>query len=356
MKTVFLFTMAFTLSFIFTPLVRRICLRFGFLELPTLRKIHTQAMPNLGGIAVILSFIMTLIAALLLDREFTNLFSSKIIGLSLGVLFLTLLGLLDDIHGIEPLAKLSAQVIIAWGLFYFGFRIKLLTNPFSGEEMRLPILISMPLTIFWIVGMINALNLIDGLDGLAAGIVSIAGICLLFVGLYIATPVTVILFSILSGSALGFLYYNFPPAKIFLGDTGSMFLGLMVAVVALVGLQYKIVTAVALLIPICTLAVPIYDTILAIRRRLLKKGSIFIADKKHLHHYFLESGLTQRQVVIAFYLATLYFGMIAFLFLIIPNQYALLLLFLLGAGLFFGIKTPIFIKGAIRRKNRGNTS
>jgi UDP-GlcNAc:undecaprenyl-phosphate GlcNAc-1-phosphate transferase len=128
-----------------------------------------------------------------------------------------------------------------------------------------------------------------------------------------------------------------------------MFLGLILAVAGLIGLQYKVVTAVALLIPICALAIPIYDTFLAIWRRLLKKGSVFIADKRHLHHRFLQLGLNQRQVVVIFYLATIYFGVIAFLFVLIPNEYALLLLLLLGIGLFFGMRTVGFIERKIRR-------
>jgi UDP-GlcNAc:undecaprenyl-phosphate GlcNAc-1-phosphate transferase len=349
MKIIFFFTLAFILSSLFTPLLRRICLRFGLLDLPGKRKVHTQAMPRLGGIAVIIAFILSLLFTLIIDSTFREAFSSRLIGLLIAVLLLILLGLWDDIRGIKPLIKLFAQVTIALILFYSGLRIEVFTNPFGGGQIQLSFLISLFLTIFWIVGMINAINLIDGLDGLASGIVFISGLCLLFVGLYLKTPVTVILLSILCGSTLGFLFYNFPPAKIFLGDTGSMFLGLILAITGLVGLQYKVVTAVALLIPICALAIPIYDTILAIWRRLSKRGSVFIADKRHLHHRFLQLGLSQRQVVVAFYLATIYFGIIAFLFVLIPNEYALLLLLLLGIGLFFGIRTIGFIERKIRR-------
>jgi len=236
-------------------------------------------------------------------------------------------------------------------LFYAGFRIGVFTNPFSGGEIQLPFWISLFLTVFWILGMINAINLIDGLDGLATGVVFIAGLSLLFAGLYLKTPVTVILISILCGSTLGFLFYNFPPAKIFLGDTGSMFLGLILAITGLAGMQYKVVTAAALIIPICALAIPIYDSILAVWRRLLGKNSVFIADKKHLHHRFLELGLSQRQVAVVIYLATLYFGIIAFMFVLIPNEYALLLLLLLGIGLFVGLRTIGFIERKVRRMN-----
>jgi UDP-GlcNAc:undecaprenyl-phosphate GlcNAc-1-phosphate transferase len=349
LKITLLFIIAFVLVYLFVPLVRRICLRFGFLDLPEKRKIHMQPTPRLGGIALIIAFIITLLSALIIDVNFRNVFYPKIIGLLVVFLLITLLGLWDDLRGIKPIIKLFIQIVIALVLFYFGFRIVVFTNPFGGGQIQLSFWVSLFLTLFWILGVINAINLIDGLDGLATGVVFIAGLSLLFVGLYLKTPVTVVLLSILCGSSLGFLFYNFPPAKIFLGDTGSMFLGLILAITGLVGLQYKVVTAVTLIIPICALVIPIYDTFLAIWRRLLKKSSVFIADKKHLHHRFLELGLTQRQVAVAIYLATIYFGIIAFLFVLIPNEYALLLLLLLGIGLFFGIRTIGFIERKIKR-------
>lgn len=308
-----------------------------------------QPTPRLGGIALIIAFIITLLFALIINVGFRNVFYSKILGLLIAVFLLVLLGLWDDIRGMKPIIKLFLQFIIAFVLFYSGFRIGVFTNPFGGGEIQLPFGISLFLTLFWILGMINAINLIDGLDGLATGIVFIAGLCLLFAGLYLKNPVSVVLLSILCGSTLGFLFYNFPPAKIFLGDTGSMFLGLVLAVIGLAGSQYKVVTAAALIIPICALAIPIYDSILALWRRLLRKNSVFIADKKHLHHRFLELGLSQRQVAVALYLATLYFGIIAFMFVLIPNEYALLLLLLLGIGIFFGIRTIGFIERKIKR-------
>ena len=349
MKIVGIFVLAFILSFIFTPLVRIICLKLGFLDLPEKRKIHTQPTPRLGGLAVIAAFFITFLLVFIIDLNFRKVFYYKVIGLGIATLLLVLAGLWDDIWKMKALIKLFIQVAAALILFYSGLRIAVFTNPFVGKEMQLPFLISLFLTVFWIVGIINAINLIDGLDGLASGFVFISGLCLLFVGLYLKTPTTIILLSILCGSSLGFLFYNFPPAKIFLGDTGSMFLGLILAVTALSGLQYKVVTSVTLLIPICALSLPLSDIFLAIWRRYIKKTSIFIADKKHLHHRFLQLGLTQRQVVVIFYLSTIYFGIIAFLFVLIPNEYALLLLILLGMGLFFGIRTVGFIERTIRK-------
>lgn len=351
MKIILLMTIAFIFSAVLTPLARSLCLRLKLLDLPSNRKIHTRATPRLGGLAVAAAFIIALLFAFVIDADFKALFYPKLAGVLAAVLLVILLGAWDDIRGVKPLTKLFAQGICALILFYSGLRIGLFTNPFNGQEMQLPFFISLFLTLLWVLGMVNAINLIDGLDGLASGIVFISGLCLLFVGLYLKTAVSVVLLSVLCGSTLGFLYYNFPPAKIFLGDTGSMFLGLVLAIAGLIGLQYKVVTTVALLIPICVLAIPIYDTFLAIWRRLLKNGSVFIADKRHLHHRFLQLGLGQRQVVIAFYIATLYFGIIAFLFVLIPNQYGLLLLMLLAIGLVFGVRTVGFIERKIRKMN-----
>jgi len=349
MKIVLLFIVSFLFSFIFTPLIRQICLKCGLLDMPSRRKVHQRALPRLGGIAIILSFVITILLFLFLDQNFKNIFYSRLIGLLLGISVISIFGILDDIYGIKPLVKLAGQIFASLVLFSFGFRVGLLTNPFNGQEMTLPFFISLVLTVSWIIGMINAINLIDGIDGLASGVVFISGFCLILVGLYLKTPLTVIILTILCGSSLGFLYYNFPPAKIFLGDTGSMFLGFILAASGLIGFQYKVATVVALIIPICALAIPIYDTVLAIWRRILKKGSIFIADKKHLHHRLLDFGFTQREVAIGFYLATVYFGIIAFLFVLIPNQYALLLLLLLGIGIFFGIRTVGFIERKLNK-------
>jgi UDP-GlcNAc:undecaprenyl-phosphate GlcNAc-1-phosphate transferase len=306
-------------------------------------------MPRLGGVAVILSFVISLLVALKLNPELRGVFYYRTEGLLWGILLLACVGIADDIFGLRAWIKLFGQVGSALILFSYGLRIHLFTNPVTGAEMPVPFFINLILTICWVVGMINALNLIDGLDGLASGIVIISGVCLIFVGLYLNTILSVVILSILCGSCLGFLYYNFPPAKIFLGDTGSMFLGLVIAFAGLIGLQYKVATAVALLIPVSVLAIPVYDTFLAIWRRTLNKGSIFIADKKHLHHRVLQFGIGQKEVVLAFYAATAYFGVIAFLFVLIRNQYALILFLLLAIGIFSVMRSIGFIERKLKK-------
>ena len=348
MKIFFTFWLAFVLVYLIVPLVIRLCLKFGFLDKPSRRKVHTKAMPRLGGLAVILAFCLSLWFIFKIDAGFRTAFSARVAGLAASVFLLILLGLWDDIFGTNAKVKLLFQIFIGLILFYSGLRVGVFTNPVSGGEASLSFPVSLFLTTLWIVVMMNAINLIDGLDGLASGIVFISSFCLIGVGLYLKTQIPVVLLSILCGSTLGFLLYNFPPAKIFLGDIGSMFLGLILAFASLIDLQYKAATAAALLIPLCALALPLSDIFLAIGRRMAKKGSIFIADKKHLHHRLLQLGLSQKQVVVAFYLATLYLGIISFLFVLIPNSYALLLLVLLSIGLFFAIRVLGFIERKIR--------
>jgi len=352
MKTVTVFLVSFVLTFLLTPLVRWFCLRYSLLDIPSARKVHTRAVPRLGGIAVAVSFIFTILLTCSISVEYQHVFYPKIPGLLAAVTVLCFIGIWDDVRGMRPIGKLIGQVATALILFFADFRVAFFTHPVSGAETPLPYFLSMLLTLFWVIGMINAVNLIDGLDGLATGIVCISSFCMLFVGFYLKSPVTMLFFSVVCGSSLGFLYYNFPPAKIFLGDTGSMFLGLLMAVAGLVGFQFKLATAVTLIVPICVMAIPIYDAALAILRRIRKKGSVFVADKKHLHHRFLEFGFSQRQIVAGFYLATMYFGIIAFLFVLIRNHYALILLVLLAMGLFMGIRAIGFIERKIKLIHR----
>lgn len=286
------------------------------------------------------------------DKQFRMEFSGKLTGLLTAGTLVMMLGLWDDIKDIRPVIKLISQVAVALLLFGFGFRIVLFTNPFTGSEMHIPLFLSILITIAWIVGLVNAMNLIDGLDGLAAGITAIACGSLLIIALFMDNYITIFIFAALAGSALGFLRFNSYPAKIFMGDTGSMFIGLIIASVTLISSQHKSAAAAVLLVPVTALAIPIYDTFMAFIRRLLKKGSIFKADKRHLHHRLLSIGLGQKQIVSFIYLITLYLGIFAFLFVLIPNEYALVLLILLVLGLFMGSRIIGFIEREARARRR----
>ncbi len=340
----FVFSIALAASFLLTPWVRNIALKRNIVAQPGKRMVHDRRVPFLGGAAIYLAFIISIAFTFYLSRQFRIEFSDKLCGLVIGATIIVLLGLWDDINNIKPMVKLIGQIAVAILLFGYGFRIELLTNPFVGGEIQLPIFLSMLFTITWIVGLINAMNLIDGLDGLAAGITVIVALALICIALYLGNYVTVFLLVILSGSLLGFLWFNFHPAQIFMGDAGSMFLGFILAAVTLMGSQHKSATAVVLLAPITVLTIPIYDTFVAIVRRASKKGSVFKADKRHIHHRLLSTGLTQKQIVLFIYLTTLYLGIFAFLFVLIPEKYALILLVLLALGVLMAMRVIGFIE------------
>jgi UDP-GlcNAc:undecaprenyl-phosphate GlcNAc-1-phosphate transferase len=345
---ILLFCAALGLAVLFTPLMIKLAHKLQILSMPGRRRIHTKPVPFLGSLAVYLSFFISLFIAFNAYPQTKISFSHEIQGLFIAGTLIVLLGLWDDIKNIKPLIKLTGQISAALILFYFGFRIEVFTNPLTGAETQIHLIFSVLFTVAWVVGLMNAMNLIDGLDGLAAGLSAIVCFTLLLIALHLDNFVTAIILAILAGSALGFLKYNFHPAKIFLGDSGSMFLGLVLAATILIKSQYKSAAAVVLLAPLTALSIPIYDTFMAIVRRTLKKGSIFIADKKHLHHRLLEFGLTQRQIVFAVYLVTLYLGMLSFLFVLLPNRYALILLFLLALGFFMGVRLIGFIERKIK--------
>jgi len=240
-----------------------------------------------------------------------------------------LLGFLDDKTGITANHKLLFQIIIITIIYFAGFNIQLLTNPF-GETIILGYF-SFPVTILWFLLVVNAFNLIDGLDGLASGIALIVAAVLLAVGFLKSN--TVIIFSSITliGANLAFLRYNFYPAKIFMGDTGSLFLGFNIAAISIMGKgEFKGITSMTLLVPIIALAIPIMDTTFAILRRVNKKKNIFQADKEHIHHKLHEIGLSQKNIALICYFITLLFGLIAFGFSFSSKKVLLsILLFLL---------------------------
>ena len=345
---VFVFAISLCFSYLLTPLMRNIALKRGILSKPGKRMVHARSLPYLGGLAIYLAFVVAVLVLFYANQQFRVDFSQRLQGLLIGGTLIVLLGLWDDIKKIRPITKLIGQIAVALLLFAYGFRIEVITNPFFNGEIHIPLFLSILITIAWVVGLINAMNLIDGLDGLAAGITVIVSGSLILIALFLHNYITMFLLAILAGSALGFLRFNFYPAQIFMGDAGSMFIGLILASVALIESQYKSATAAVLLVPITVLTIPIYDTFMAVIRRIFKKGSIFRADKKHLHHRLLSTGLQQRQIVSFLYLVTVYLGIFAFLFVLIPEKYALILLILLGLGLFLGSRVIGFIEREAR--------
>lgn len=304
------FCVALIVAALTTPLVAWMAHRFGLLDQPSeARKVHVRAVPRLGGVAVVLAFFTPILALGLWENRVSALFYSDVrlvTGLFGGAAAIVALGVYDDLEGASARLKLLVQVTTAIGLWAVGFRIELLGNPL-GEAFDLGWL-SLPLTTIWIVGVVNALNLIDGLDGLASGVALLATLVLFGVAFVDNATLLCLITVALAGSLVGFLFWNFNPAKIFLGDSGSMFLGFILAAVS-IWTQQKGATAVALLVPVLALGLPILDTTLSFVRRVGKGKSPFVADREHLHHRLLALGLSHRNAVLTLYTASIVFGL-----------------------------------------------
>ncbi len=303
-------------AFALTPIVEWLATRFGVLAHPGGRHIHSAPIPRLGGIAIYLAFVAAVLAGLPLERAikitvdaqrilitvpFTPAFDRPVIGVLLGATIITILGIIDDIRGVAPVEKLFGQLVAAVAPLPFGVGMDVLTNPLGGMVFLGPF--GMALTVLWLVALCNVMNLIDGIDGLAAGIATIAGGTVLVASYQRGDVGTAMLAAALIGGTLGFLPYNFNPARIFLGDTGSMLLGYLLGSLSVLG-TYKSYTALSLLVPLVALGIPVLDTSLAIVRRWRTRRPIFQADTEHLHHRLLQRGLSQRQTAVVLYLVT----------------------------------------------------
>lgn len=294
-KYIFAFITAILASAILTPLVIALAKKIGAIDIPEdERRVHTIPIPRIGGLAIFFAFLISL-------AIFSDLSSQKVMGLVLSSMVIVITGLIDDVRGLKARTKLLLQIIAASILFYYGFRIEFFTNLFETTEIVRIGLMSFPITVFWIVGITNTINLIDGLDGLAVGISTIAAITLAYVSFSFGRNETLLLSLMLIGANMGFLPYNFNPAKIFMGDTGALFLGFILAAISIEG-ALKSATAIAIFIPLIALGLPIFDTTFAIFRRIINKKPLMEADKQHLHHRLLSLGMNQKRAVLMLYL------------------------------------------------------
>lgn len=292
----------FMLTILLTPLIKKLAIRIGAVDKPNQRKVHMKVMPRLGGLAIYISFIA---GVLLLQPD-----SPHSLPILLGSLIIVLTGIIDDIRELSPRVKLMGQLAAALVVVLSGIHVEFINLPFGGQlEFGI---FSIPLTILWIVGVTNAINLIDGLDGLAAGVSSIALLTISGMAIIMGDAYVTVLGLILMASTIAFLFYNFYPAKIFMGDTGALFLGYMISVLSLLG--FKNVTFISLIIPALILGVPISDTFFAIIRRLVHKQPLSAPDKSHLHHCLLRLGFSHRQVVLIIYAIATMFSLAAFIF------------------------------------------
>lgn len=308
--TVFLsFFMSLIVSVFMTPLSIWLAPKIGAMDIPKdNRRMHTKAMPRFGGMAV---FLGTTLSILIFANG-----NERMMAAVLGGALMYALGVWDDLKDLRPGIKFAGQFAIAILMYTLGLRIEFITN-FSGEgHLRFGVALCFIVTVLWIVGITNTINLIDGLDGLAAGVAAIASLSIAYVAYIHGDKFGFMLVCMgmmaVAGGSLGFLPYNFYPAKTFLGDGGSLFLGFMIAVLSVVG-PLKRSTLIAVVVPVMVLGIPIFDTFFAIFRRVINKRPIMQADKGHLHHRLMESGYGQRRAVLMLYGISGVMGMAAVL-------------------------------------------
>lgn len=331
---------SFLVALLATPLMIYIGKRFGLVDMPGERKIHKVPIPRVGGVAIFLGFF---IGCLVLGR-----FGTQMIALMIASVMIMLLGFWDDARDISPIAKLCGQCLAALIVVKSGLVVSFLTNPFTGGEITLGWL-SIPVTVIWLVGMSNAVNLIDGMDGEAAGVCAISSGMIAVICVLNGPQSVAAVAGLLSAACIAFLFFNFNPAKIFMGDCGSLFIGFALATISIMGFS-KSATFISVIIPIIILGTPILDTFFAILRRLFSHKPVFQADKGHMHHRLLQKGYSQRKAVLIIYLITFLLGFAAILMSLLTTAQAVVILIIvtilasIGAGKLGVLKPSAQIK------------
>ena len=319
------FLLAFITAFVVTPYTIRLAKKVGAIDKPEKRRINSRPIPRLGGLAVISGFIVSsiyLVIAMIIENKINlqgeEIYGFKLIGFLLGIIILAIFCYIDDVKGLKPIVKLLGQVISACVIVAFGIRINETNIELIDNILNSNIIFVYILTVGWIVGITNAINLIDGLDGLSSGITLISCLSLIIIFSLNNSPIiAIILTTALAGAIVGFLPYNFNPAKTFIGDTGAQFLGFSLSIISILGIA-KTYTVLVIVAPLIVLAVPIFDTLFAIVRRIAKGKSIkavFSPDTGHLHHKLMKKGYTQKQSVLILYGISATLGMFAIILL-----------------------------------------
>ncbi|MBQ8590124.1 MAG: undecaprenyl/decaprenyl-phosphate alpha-N-acetylglucosaminyl 1-phosphate transferase [Firmicutes bacterium] len=343
-----MFMAAFAVSVVCTPLAIKIAPKIGAVDIPKdARRMHTKPMPRFGGMAIFLGTMS--IVTIFLPKD------SQLWGVILSATLMYVVGVVDDLKGIRAKVKLFGQIACATILYLFSIRISVMGNPlpWGPEVFHFPLLVSYLVTVVWIVGVTNAVNLIDGLDGLAAGVCAIASLSIAYTAHLHDRMTTCSIMSALAGACLGFLVFNFNPAKIFMGDSGSLFLGYMLASVSLLGdTPLKSTTILATMVPICVLALPLFDTTFAILRRLVTHRPIMEADRGHLHHRIMAIGWGQRRTVLILYCISGVMGVAAILFSLDMIVETLILMVIAGTLIFVFLDNEIVDKSENVTKGR----
>jgi UDP-GlcNAc:undecaprenyl-phosphate GlcNAc-1-phosphate transferase len=317
LKTYFaLFLIATIASLITTPLIRRLCQRFKLLDIPTDgRRVHRTAIPRLGGLALFLSCLTALSLLPLVDNLLTqklNNLQAEFLTIFIPATLVLLLGAYDDLRGTNAVFKFVGLGMIATLFYALGGRIDALSIPFVGSVQLTPLL-SLVVTVVWLVGITNAFNLIDGVDGLASGAALFSSLVILGVAISQEQTLMIVIALVLCGAVAGFLRYNFNPASIFLGDSGALFIGFLLAAMSVLGTQ-KATTAVAIVVPILAFGFPVVDTAMTMGRRLVSRKPVFQGDNEHIHHMLLARGWSQRRVALVLYGVCAAFGLLALMF------------------------------------------
>ena len=306
-KMLLAFAVSLLVAYVMTPPVKRFAEKVGAIDVPRdNRRVHDHPIPRMGGLAIFIGFVLSLI--------FFVPMSTKVLGLLVGSVIIAVMGGVDDIVSLNPWVKLAGQIVAALVAIRCGLVFDVISIPnIFAEETYIEIgWLSIPLTMLWIVGCTNAVNLIDGLDGLAVGVSAISSMTMLIVSLFVSEPVVSIILAALTGACLGFMPYNLNPAKIFMGDVGSQLLGFVLSTASIMGL-FKLHAIITFFVPLLALALPLADTIFAFFRRILHGQSPFKADKGHFHHRLLAMGLNQKQVVAVLYGISAVLGLLAVL-------------------------------------------
>ena len=292
-------------SFLMTPVVKTFAYKVGAIDVPKdARRVHDHPIPRMGGLAIFLGFILSVVLFVDISRQ--------VQGILLGAVLIAACGAIDDIISLRAWIKLIVQIVAAIVAVAHGVVIEVLMNPniFSENEALILGVLAVPVTILWIVGITNSVNLIDGLDGLAVGVSTISSVTMFVVALLVAEGNVAVILAALMGACLGFMPYNLNPAKIFMGDTGALLLGYVLSTVSVVGM-FKFYAIVTFIVPILALALPLFDTTCAFFRRLLRGQSPMHPDRGHLHHRLIDMGLSQKQAVAILYSVSAILGLCA---------------------------------------------
>jgi len=334
------FFLSVFLVIVLTPLVKRVAWWVGAIDHPDERKIHRGSIPRLGGLAIYIACVLPIPILYLLGSTFVasqvpKVFHTVAVMLGMATVMM-LLGTFDDIRRLNAWVKLPVEILAAVVIIYYaGIRVQVLTHPLHvGDAMIVFSPLDVIITVLWIVGVTNAINFLDGIDGLAAGVCVFVSLTICTVAVINKQLVAALLAVPLAGASLGFLRYNFNPATIFMGDSGSLFLGFSIAVLSLYANQ-KATTAIAILVPVVVLGVPLWDALLAVSRRVRARRSVFDADREHIHHRLLRFGMGQRKAALFLYALTAVLCLAAIGITVLTRRESIIILIILGSSVYF---------------------